>query len=67
MTRVCVFLLLGLCITCDGYGKRQHTDEQYTTIVKLVQGTFDTPVKDRTDGQKAAIVKFYRGEYLALD
>ena len=39
------------------------SEEHYNIIVKLVKGTYDVPVVDRSKNDRAAVVKFYRNKH----
>ena len=36
------------------------TEEEYDVLLRLAKGTFQIPVRDRTNIQKAAVIKFWR-------
>ena len=50
----------------NAYGRRPMSAETYRTIVKLLDGTFDVPVRERTREQQSAVIRLWRGWYLVL-
>ena len=56
-----LFLLVVSCLAAR-QGKFIHPVEQdeYHVLVKLAQGEFSVPVKERTRAEKSAIIKFWR-------
>ena len=36
------------------------TDKEYDVLLPLAKGTFQIPVRDRTNVQEAAVIKFWR-------
>lgn len=61
-----LFPLLLVSAICGEKGKRQLCsldDESYETIFKLCEGTFDTPVKERTTRMKSACVRYWRNRH----
>ena len=39
--------------------------ETYDTIVSILQSTFDVSVAERTQPQRSAVVRYWRGMYFA--
>ena len=45
-----------------GAGKRSMLKGTYDTIIKMIKGEFDVPVRQRTFEQRNAIVRFWRNQ-----